>query len=75
MDKQKTLKITLLLRVSGFVLIIVAFLMAIMLRNGHGALLGFNINRLTFILSVAGFILYAGSRIFEIVTKRSSPKQ
>jgi hypothetical protein len=62
--KSRSLKISLVLRVTGFFLIVVAFILVMLVRQGK--LGASSMNSVTFIIAGVGFVLYMGSRIFDI---------
>jgi esterase/lipase superfamily enzyme len=62
--KSKNIKISLILRFIGFALIVVAFVLVMLIRQGK--LTGAAISNITFAIAGTGFVVYLGSRIFEI---------
>jgi uncharacterized membrane protein len=62
--KSKNIRISLILRFVGFALIVVAFVLVMLIRQER--ITGIFISNLTFIIAGIGFVVYLGSRIFEI---------
>ena len=62
--KSKNIKISLIMRFIGFALIVISFVLVMLIRQGK--LTGAVISNVTFIIAGTGFVVYLGSRIFEI---------
>jgi len=63
--RAKSFKISFIMRIAGFVLIVLAFVLVMMARQGVTD--NPTLNKVSFIIAAVGFVVYMGSRMYEIV--------
>lgn len=62
--RARTYKTSFILRIAGFALIVLAFVLVMLARQGITN--NPTLNKVSFIIAAVGFVVYMGSRFYEI---------